>query len=124
MISQTAAHQQSPALAYARVQDITSPKTTDKTSVQEKNYTLRLGRLKLEYSREEARPESGSAKIPPPDFTEHLEGAWEKESCLYSLHRQQKEKGVGVMPRAAACRAYSHQQNALEANAQMINHSV
>ncbi|MGM0610530.1 MAG: hypothetical protein ACQES5_05530 [Thermodesulfobacteriota bacterium] len=125
MITQTATFQpQSPASAYARVQKVTAPKPPPDGTVREKNYSLRLGQLKLKYSEQEAAKKTVADTGPKGNqfFAKAMGAAQEQKECLFSLRQQGPEPGT--VPRPAACRAYSEQQYAYLNPQNMINRFV
>jgi hypothetical protein len=116
----------SPASAYARVQRETAPKPPADAALREKNYSLRVGRLRLEYSSREPyqNPDAGQ-KIPPADrdFTRTFKAASEDKKILFSLRSH--EPGSPAVSRPAACRAYAAQEKApLGANRHMLSFFV
>jgi len=113
----------SPASAYARVQRETAPKPPADAALREKNYSLRVGRLRLEYSSREPyqSPEPGQKiSSADKDFTRTFKAASEEKKILFSLRSQ--EPGASSVSQPAACRAYSVQKNApFQSNRQMLN---
>jgi hypothetical protein len=125
MITQATA-QNSPASAYARVQRDTAPKPPADAALREKNYSLRMGRLRLKYSTREPyqSPDAGQKAIPADkDFSHTLQAVGEEKKILFSLRSH--EPGSPAVSRPAACRAYAAQEKApLGANRHMLSFFV